>query len=54
MENEMTVNFNTWQILLSLIFQIWLIVFPILLIRKANYIIALLEDKFYPEEQKAE
>ena len=50
MENSLTVSVSSWQLILSLLFQIWLIVFPILLIRKANYIITLLEDKFYPQE----
>ena len=47
----MTVSVSSWQVILSLVFQIWLIVFPILLLRKANYIIAMLEDKFYPQEE---
>ena len=45
MENAINVSFTPLQVLLSLAFQIWFIVFPILIIRKLNYLIALFEDQ---------
>jgi len=35
---------------LATVFQIWMIVFPILLIRKINYLTALVYTKLYDEE----
>ena len=36
MENAISVNLTPVQLLLSLAFQAWLIIFPIILIRKLN------------------
>ncbi len=44
MENSITVNFTPLQMLLSLALQVWIIVFPILVIRKLNYLTALVEE----------
>ena len=44
MDSAVTVNFTPIQLLLSLAFQIWIVVFPIILIRKLNYLTALLEE----------
>ena len=51
MENAITINFTPLQLLLSLAFQIWIIVFPILVIRKLNYLTALLEEHLHPEDE---
>ena len=40
-----TVSLTPIQQLLTMGFQIWMIVFPIILIRKINYLTALLEQK---------
>lgn len=45
MENAITVNLSPVQMLLSLAFQIWIIVFPIIIIRKLSYLTYLLESK---------
>ena len=46
MENVITVSLTPLQVILSIAFQIWLIVFPIILIRKLNYLTALLQEQF--------
>lgn len=45
MENSITVSLTPLQVLLSLAFQIWMIVFPIILIRKINYLTAIMQDQ---------
>lgn len=47
----MTVSVTSFQIFLTLAFQIWLIVFPIVLIRKLNYLTALLQEHLDPEPE---
>lgn len=44
MENSLTVNLSPLQVLLSLAFQLWLIIFPILILRKLNYLADLLQE----------
>ncbi len=51
MENSFTVNLTPLQVFLSLAFQIWMIVFPIILIRKVNYLIAIIQDQFDPDKE---
>lgn len=46
MENAITVNLTPLQVFLSLAFQIWLIVFPIILIRKLNYLTTMMQEHF--------
>jgi len=45
MENAISVTLSPLQVLLSLAFQIWIIVFPIILIRKLNYLTSLIQDQ---------
>lgn len=45
MENAMTVSVTPLQAILALAFQVWIIVFPIILIRKINYLTELLQDQ---------
>lgn len=47
MENAITVSLTPLQVILSIAFQIWLIVFPIILIRKLNYLTALLQEQSF-------
>ncbi len=54
MENAVNVSFTPLQMILSLAFQVWIIVFPILIIRKLNHLTALLESKKNDEEQPEE
>ena len=50
MENAISVTISPVQMLLSLAFQAWIIVFPIILIKKINYLIALIESDRYEED----
>jgi len=52
MENAISINVTPFQALLGLLFQIWIIVFPIILIRKLNYLTALISSQRLDEEQE--
>ena len=54
MENSMNVSFSQGQLLFAMAFQIWMIVFPIILIRKLNYLIALMQDRSFDTDDQAE
>ena len=45
MENSLSVTITPIQALLGLAFQIWIIVLPIILIRKVNYLTALIASQ---------
>ena len=53
MENALTVNLSPLQVLLSLVFQLWLIIFPILILRKLNYLTSLLQEYFGPNKESS-
>ena len=44
MENSVNLTVTPFQAILALAFQIWMIVFPIMLIRKIKYLTDLLHD----------
>jgi hypothetical protein len=44
MENTISLSVTPIQAFLALAFQVWMIVFPILLIRKINYLTDLLQE----------
>ena len=46
MENTVSVNLSSSQLILSLALQVWIIVFPILILKKLNYMISVLQDHF--------
>jgi len=50
MENAISVSFTPLQMILSLAFQVWIIVFPIIIIRKLNHLASLF-DKNNNDEQ---
>ena len=52
MENEITVSMGPLQILLTLAFQAWIIIFPIVIIRKLNYLTSLLQAQFEDEDKE--
>jgi len=52
MENSINLSVTPFQALLALAFQVWMIVFPILLIRKINYLTDLLHEHL--DEHKPE
>lgn len=55
MEHTMSVPLTEGQLYFAMILQtfllVWFIVFPIVLIRKLNYLIAVIEEKFFPENE---
>lgn len=51
MENSISIAVSPLQALLALAFQVWLIVFPIILIRKLNYLTALMASQRNDEEE---
>lgn len=44
MENAINVSVTPLQALLALAFQIWIVVFPIIIIKKLNFLAALLQE----------
>ncbi|MBF0504339.1 MAG: hypothetical protein HQL14_04465 [Candidatus Omnitrophica bacterium] len=44
MENTINLSVTPFQAILALAFQVWMIVFPILLIRKINYLTDLIHE----------
>ena len=51
MENAINISVSPLQAMLALAFQIWIVVFPIILIRKLNYLTALIaSQKVYEDE----
>ncbi|MFA5060473.1 MAG: hypothetical protein WC676_07600 [Candidatus Omnitrophota bacterium] len=53
MENAINVSVTPIQLLLSLLFQVWIIVFPIIIIRKLNHLTALLQEQFSSDEESS-
>ena len=51
MENSISITVTPLQAMLGLAFQIWIIVFPIILIRKLNYLTALVASQRDFEDQ---
>ena len=46
MENAISVSVTPVQALLALAFQLWIVVFPIIIIRKLNQLTVLLHERF--------
>ena len=53
MENSIDISVSPLQVLLTLAFQIWIIVFPILIIRKLNYLTDLMRSHFETENESS-
>ena len=51
MENSISINVSPLQALIALAFQIWIVVFPIILIRKLNYLTSLIASQKYYEDE---
>lgn len=51
MENAINLSVTPIQALLALAFQIWFVVFPIILIRKINYLTAVLHEHLDAHDQ---
>ena len=52
MDNAISVTLTPLQLVLSLAFQIWMVVFPIILIRKLNYLTTLLQGQNQDDSEK--
>lgn len=52
MENSINLSVTPLQALLALAFQVWMIVFPIILIRKINYLTDLLQEHLDEQSPK--
>ncbi len=50
MENSISVNLSPLQMLLSLAFEAWIIIFPIIIIKKLNYLTQLLQSQYEEDE----
>ncbi|MCK4883023.1 MAG: hypothetical protein KAR31_03190 [Candidatus Omnitrophica bacterium] len=51
MENSISISVSPVQAMLALAFQIWIVVFPIILIRKINYLTNLIaSQRYYADE----
>jgi hypothetical protein len=55
MSMESTVNFTVtpFQALLAFAFQLWMIIFPVMLIRKINYLTDLVHEHLDQHEENA-
>lgn len=52
MDNSITLSVSPLQVLLSVAFQAWIIIFPILIIKKLNYLIALLQAQIEDDDEE--
>ena len=46
MQDNMTINITPLQIILTLAFQLWIILFPILILRKLNNLTEIITQHF--------
>ena len=51
MENSLNISVSSTQVILALLFQMWLVVFPVIIILKLNRLTKLLEERFGADEE---
>jgi hypothetical protein len=51
MDNTLNISVSSTQVILALIFQMWLVVFPVIIILKVNRLTRLLEERFGTDEE---
>lgn len=51
MENTLNISVTSTQVILALIFQMWIVVFPVIIIVKLNRLTRLLEERFGTDEE---
>ncbi len=51
MENTLNISVTSTQVILALIFQMWLVVFPVIIIIKLNRLTRVLEQRFGTDEE---
>lgn len=54
MENTLNLTVTPFQALLALAFQLWIIIFPIVLLRKVNYLTDLLHEHLGLNDEQAQ
>jgi hypothetical protein len=53
MENSVNFTVTPFQALLAFVFQLWMIIFPVMLIRKINYLTDLLHEHLEEHQENA-
>lgn len=53
MENTITTTLTPFQVLLSLLLPFWIIIFPIIIIRKLNYMTDLLHEYLDGDQEES-
>lgn len=51
MDGSISLNISPLQVILSLLFQLWIVVFPIIIIRKLNYLTNLMQELFENDDE---
>lgn len=54
MENSLNISVTSTQVILALVFQMWLVVFPVIIILKLNRLTRLLEERFGADADEEE
>ena len=54
MDNAVGVSLSPLDIVLVMAYQIWIIVFPIIIIRKLNYLTALISSQGFSEDEESD
>jgi len=52
MDNSITLSVSPLQVLLSVAFQAWIVIFPILILKKLNYLIELLQAQIEDDDKE--
>lgn len=52
MENSFSISVTSVQVFLALLFQMWLIVFPVVIIVKLNRLTRMLQERFGTDEEE--
>jgi hypothetical protein len=50
--NSVNISVTSAQVILALLFQMWLVVFPVIIIIKLNHLTRRIDERFGPEEEE--
>jgi len=53
MSETINIPITNFQIFLALAFNLWMFIFPIIIIRKLNYLINVLQENLSPDEEES-
>ena len=53
MDNPISITLSPVQALLTLAFQVWIIVFPIIIIKKLNFLTEILQEHFDTDRESS-